>query len=155
MKNVMKTLLIAGTLFALPLTAAQARPSAGYDGAGRFNRAERVERMKFADNLNLSPQQRQQFKKHQFEQRKAMITLRSKLDLLRIELNEAACATKPDLRKIDRIAERMGNVHTEMTKQRIHARIQRNSILTDEQKQSVNDQRAMMPMKRGPKGMRN
>ena len=155
MKNVMKTLLIAGTLFALPLTAAQARPSAGPDGAGRFNRVERVEKMKFADNLNLSPQQRQQLQKHQFEQRKAMIALRSKLDLLRIELDEAACATKPDLRKIDRIAERMGNVHTEMTKQRVHARIQRNSILTDEQQQSLNDRRPMMSRERGPKGMRN
>jgi len=139
----MKGILIAGTLFALSLTAAEARPCSQSDGGGRFGR---VERMGIADNLTLSPQQREQLQKHRFEQRKSMITLHSKLDMLRIELDEAAFAGKPDMRKIDRIAEKIGNVHTEMTKKRIHSRIQVNNILTDEQKRSVNNQRTIMPM---------
>jgi len=142
----MKGILIAGTLFALPLTAAEARPCSQSDGGGRFGRVERMERMGIADNLTLSPQQREQLQKHRFDQRKSMITLHSKLDMLRIELDEAAFAGKPDMRKIDRIAEKIGNVHTEMTKKRIHSRIQVNNILTDEQKQSVNNQRTIMPM---------
>ncbi|WP_150084333.1 hypothetical protein [Prosthecochloris aestuarii] len=72
MKNIMKGILIAGTLFALSLTAAEARPCSQSDGGGRFGR---VERMGIADNLTLSPQQREELQKHRFDQRKSMITL--------------------------------------------------------------------------------
>ncbi len=151
----MKSLLIAGTLFALPLTAAEARPFTNPDGAGRFDRMERVEKMRIADNLNLSSEQREQLQQHRFEQRKAMINLRSKLAMLRIELDEAALAKRPDMRKIDMIAKKIGDVHTAMTSKRIRSRIYVHNILTDEQQQSFNNQRGMMPMERGPKGMRN
>ncbi|ARM31789.1 hypothetical protein B9H02_11415 [Prosthecochloris sp. HL-130-GSB] len=154
MNSFMKTVVIGGMLFVMPVTGLLARPCGGQGGPGDFRRMDSPRAERIFDDLNLSQKQQKQLQQHRLEQRKSMIGLRSKLALLRTDLAEASLASRPDMSKIDEISDRIGNVHAEMTKERIRSRVYVRSILTDKQKEIMDSRRAMKAERNPGRGNR-
>lgn len=155
MKTMMKSFVIGGMLLVMPVTGLLARPHGGPGMQDSYSRMDRPRAERMIDNLSLTPDQREALQQHRLEQRKKMINLRSKLALLRTDLAEAALKDKPNMRQIDRIADKIGNVKAQMTKERIRSRLQVRGMLTDEQQEMMDSRRLMMsPGKGGCRGMR-
>jgi len=97
--------------------------------------------------LDLTDKQIELLKEKRFEQRKTMINLRSQQDSLQADLAELASTNKPDLREIDRLAAKIGDLHGQMTAERIKGIVFLRSILSKEQQNLLDARRLVFGMK--------
>ena len=153
-----KRLLIAVLVVVIvPLSAAQAKPfgfgPASGPGGGAKGSAGMLGPAVMAD-LNLTTEQIDLLKKNKIEKRKVMVKLQSDLRLLRIDLAEAASQDKPDMRKIEAMSREVGDIHGQMTAERIKSIVYLRSILTDEQKKVMDARRVGFGMMNGKKAGR-
>ncbi len=103
----------------------------------------------FVAGLNLTDGQIDQLKKNKNEKRKTMITLRSDLRLLRVDLAEAASKSNPDMGAIKRMSREIGDVHARLTEERVRGIIYLRSVLNDEQRKILDERRMQFGMKNG------
>lgn len=136
-------LLLVFCALAAPVTL-QARPG-GSPGNGPDDPA-------LMAGLNLTDKQIELLKSKRFEQRKTMISLRSQQESLHADLAEAASANKPDLKEIDRLAAKIGELHGQMTAERIKGIVFLRSILSKKQQNILDTQRLLHGMK-GERGI--
>lgn len=138
-----KRLLIAAlVVVVMPLSAAQAKPFAFGPGGGAKGDAGMMRQgPAIMSDLNLTAEQIELLKKNKIEKRKAMVKLQSDLRLLRIDLAEAASKDRPDMRKIEAMSGKVGDIHGQMTAERTKSIVYLRSILTDEQRKKMDSQR--------------
>ncbi|NUK47365.1 periplasmic heavy metal sensor [Prosthecochloris sp. DSM 1685] len=147
MKRTVRTFALAGMLMLMPVIAGHAEPGGnpGYHGPKSEGRATgHAESRKLFDDLELSAQQVERLKKDKMERRKTMIRLRSELDLLHAEMAQSAFSEKPDMKNLEDLSVRIGDVHARMTMQRIRSLVFLRSLLTDEQKKLMDSRHLMM-----------
>ena len=141
-----KRLLIAVLVVVImPLSAAQAKPfgfgpsygpGGGKGEAGMLGSGPAI-----MSDLNLTTEQIDLLKKNKIEKRKAMVKLQSDLRLLRIDLAEAASQDNPNMRKIEAMSRKVGDIHGQMTAERTKSIVYLRSILTDEQRKIMDSRR--------------
>ncbi len=150
MMNCRTRIAAASLVLLIPALLAGPRPVTAFGPERTSRKAEfRQDRQEFDGRkmfnaLDLSPKQLAQLKKHKLRQRKRMITLRAQLDLLRADMAEAAFRDNPDRTAINALAGKIGDIHAQMTVDRIEALIYLRRILNDEQKR-VMDSHHMFP----------
>ena len=146
-----RLLIAAFVVVIMPLSAAQARPFGFGPAAGPGGGAKGDVGMlgpAVMSDLNLTAEQVDLLKKNKMEKRKTMVNLQSDLRLLRIDLAEAASQDKPDMRKIEAMSRKVGDIHGQMTAEKIKSIVYLRSILTDEQRKIMDAQRVGFgPMK--------
>jgi len=147
MHDFQKRLIIAFlALMMLPMTTLQAKQNSN----GPRNARDCYEPDRgFVAGLNLTDSQIDLLKKNKNEKRKTMITLRSDLRLLRVDLAEAASRSNPDMVKIKRISRKIGDVHARLTEERVRGIIYLRSVLNDEQRKILDERRMQFGMKNG------
>ena len=148
MHQLRKRFLIAVlVLVIMPLSAVQAKPfgfgpAFGPGGGGPKGGPGLVETgPEVIADLNLSSEQIERLRKKKIAQRKTMIKLHSQLQVLRVDLAEAANRENPDMRTIETMSRQIGDIHGQMTAERIKSVVYLRSILNDEQKKIMDAHR--------------
>lgn len=131
------TMIMLVAFMMIPLTAVQAKPGPGAMGGGRPG---------MFVGLNLTDNQIDLLKNDRVTRHKKMIRLRSDLETVRIDLAEAASANVPNMREINRLSTRIGDIRGQMTAERTKGIVYMRSILTDEQKRQMDTRRMIMGM---------
>ena len=123
----------------LPLSVVQAKPygpgqsvdaGGGSKGGGDLVAAG----PQVIHDLNLSTKQIDLLEKKKVEKRKTMINLQSQLRLLQVDLAEAAKRNNPDIQSIEAMSGKVGNIHGQMTAERIKSIVYLRSILNNNQR---------------------
>ncbi|MCD4814642.1 periplasmic heavy metal sensor [bacterium] len=153
MKQIQKSIMIAVIALVMAAPAAMARPMGG--GAG--GPGARSEMMAggpsgMISQLNLTKEQIDLLKKEKLKKRKTMIQQHSTLELLQIDLAEEVGRDNPNMGKIEKMAKKIGDIHGQMTAERVKSIIYLRSILTDEQKQIMEVQQLHFEGMGGHKG---
>ncbi len=147
--NVKKTMIIA--LFALMMVPASilqadAKPWKGPESMkgrpGMFI------------GLDLTENQIDLLKADRMSRHKRVVRLKGDLETLRLDLAEAASVKSPNMQKIDRLSNKIGNVKGRITAERTKGIIYLRSILTPEQKRKMDTRRLIMGMMKERKGGR-
>ena len=140
-------LVAAFIVVTMPLSAAQAKPfgfgpSYGPGGGAKGDAGMMGPGPAIMSDLNLTTEQIDLLKKNKIEKRKAVVKLQSDLRLLRIDLAEAASQDNPNMRKIEAMSRKVGDIHGQMTAERTKSIVYLRSVLTDEQKKIMDARRA-------------
>lgn len=158
MHQLRKRLVIAVLIAVImPISAAQAKPfgfgpTYGPGGGGPKGESGLMAvGPRIMADLNLSTEQIDLLRKKKIEQRKTMIKLHSQLRLLQVDLREAASQEKPNLRTIETMSRKVGDIHGEMTAERTKSIVYLRSILTDEQRKVMDAHRLEFGMMQGKK----
>ena len=123
----------------LPLSVVQAKPygpgqsvdaGSGSKGGGDLVAAG----PQVIQALNLSAKQIDLLEKKKVEKRKTMIKMQSQLQLLQVDLAEAASRNNPDMRSIEAMSGEVGNIQGQMMAERIKSIVYLRSILNDKQR---------------------
>lgn len=142
-----KRLLIAVLVVVImPLSTAQAKPfgfgpAFGPGGGAKGDAGMLGPGPAIMSDLNLTTEQIDLLKKNKIEKRKTMVKLQSDLRLLRIDLAEAASQDNPNMRKIEVMSRKVGDIHGQMTAERTKSIVYLRSILTDEQRKIMDSRR--------------
>ncbi len=130
------TMIMLVAFMMIPMTAVQAKPGPGAMGGrpGMFV------------GLNLTDNQIDLLKNDKVKRHKKMIRLRSDLETVRVDLAEAASANVPNMRDINRLSNRIGDIRGQMIAERTKGIVYMRSILTDEQKKQMDTRRMIMGM---------
>ena len=140
----------------LPLSVVQAKPfgaGQGFDAGGgpKGGPGLMAAGPQVMNDLNLSAEQIDLLEKKKVEKRKTMINLHSQLQLLQVDLAEAANRKNPDMKSIDAMSRKVGNIHGQMTAERIKSIVYLRSILNDDQRKIMDAHRLEFGMMRGMK----
>ena len=138
------TMMMLVVCLMIPMATLQAKPGQGpmQDRRGMFV------------DLDLTDNQIDLLKNDRVKRHKRMIKLRSDLELVRVDLREAASADAPSMRQIDLLSNRIGEIRGQMTAERTKGIVYLRSILTDEQKRKMDTRRMMRGMMKEKKGPR-
>lgn len=130
------TMIMLVALMVIPMTAVQAKPGPGAMGGrpGMFV------------GLNLTDNQIDLLRNDRVKRHKKMIGLRSDLETVRVDLAEAASTNVPNMREINRLSNRIGDIRGQMTEERTKGVVYMRSILTDEQKRQMDTRRMILGM---------
>ncbi len=133
----MTTIMLVALLM-IPMTAVQAKPNPGAmkGKPGMFI------------GLDLTDNQIDLLKNDRVKRQKEMIRLRSDLETVRVDLAESASAKVPNVKEINRLSTRIGDIHGQMTAERTKGIVYMRSILTDEQKKQMDTRRVISGMKK-------
>lgn len=153
-KKAFLTLAVLVTSLALLTASAQAMPPGG-PGKGPGEKSEMMAPggPHMMASLNLTDGQIEKLKEEKFTKRKRMIQLRSERETLELDLEKELSADQPNLGKVEKIAKKMGEHHSQMVVQRAQSLIFLKSILTDEQKK-VLDAHQLAPGNHGMQKMK-
>jgi Spy/CpxP family protein refolding chaperone len=102
--------------------------------------------------LKLTAAQREQIKDDRVARAKRMIQMRAETQTLKLDLHEAEREEKPDLAKVESIANQLGQLHAKMIVERAKGRAYFLSILTPEQKKMITEKRFEEPCEDGTCG---
>jgi len=94
--------------------------------------------------LNLSSEQFAKLRQDRMDGRRQMIKTTAEMQTLHLDMNEELMKDKPDLSKIEKIANQIGNLHARMILQRSKAAIFFKSILTPEQRKKLDEMHLQM-----------
>lgn len=142
-----KRLIVAGIIFLVAinlaaLTTMLARQRQQAETIERQNMADSLRRAKanrfIRDELQLSPQQFEQFRalsRENFQQSRPLL---DQMEIKRAEMLEELAKPKPDHEKLDQIALEIGNLHTELKKNTIDHFLQLKTVCTPAQQQGLN-----------------
>lgn len=136
LRKMTMTMLIA-VLMMIPMTTVQAKPGPGAAMNGRPG---------MFIGLDLTDNQIELLKNDKIKRHKRMISLRSDLETVRVDLAEAASAKVPNMREIDRLSNRIGDIRGQMTAERTKGIVYMRSLLTDEQKRKMDTRRIILGM---------
>jgi hypothetical protein len=132
----------------LPLSVVQAKPYGAPPKGGPGLMAAGPQVM---NDLNLSAKQIDLLEKKKVEKRKTMINLHSQLQLLQVDLAEAANRNNPDMKSIEAMSRKVGDIHGQMTAERIKSIVYLRSVLNDDQRKIMDAHRLEFGMMRGMK----
>jgi Spy/CpxP family protein refolding chaperone len=121
------TLAVGANLWASPLQ--NAAPGQG--------QGDKKPAREWIQSLGLSPDQVAKLRENRLEERKQMIKTRSEMETLQLDLSEEGMKDKPDMAKVEKLAQQMGQIHARMIVQRVKGVTFLRSILTPEQKQKL------------------
>ncbi len=93
---------------------------------------------KWAD-LNLTDEQRREFKHLDLEHKKSTLSARNKLELNEAELEYVLDADDVNLRQVNNLIDDIYDQKAELEKQKIATRLKKCDLLTDEQKEIFDD----------------
>jgi periplasmic protein CpxP/Spy len=125
--SVMGVVFLVGSTLAMPPGEGPGRPGGPRGG----------DDTRLIESLDLTSEQIVLLKKDKIVKRKKSIKLRAELETLQIDMAEVSMANNPDLQKVDKIANAMGNIRGQMIALRVRSVIYLRSILTDEQKKKM------------------
>lgn len=137
LRKMTMTMLIA-VLMMIPMTTVQAKPGPGAAMNGS--------RSGMFIGLDLTDNQIELLKNDKIKRHKRMISLRSDLETVRVDLAEAASAKVPNMKEIDRLSNRIGDIRGQMTAERTKGIVYMRSLLTDEQKRKMDTRRIILGM---------
>ena len=140
-KKLIAVLLIA--LLVVPVTTSFAERCSYSGGYGEDHEARREkfkEKMdRLSEDLNLTPEQKDQMKAHHKESRQTMEKLRGEMKEYRKALKEELKKENPDRPAIARTVAKMKDVQGRMIDQRVNNFLQMKKILTPEQYQKLSE----------------
>ena len=135
MKNSIRRTVIysvaAAMLVAAPCVFAQ--PMRGYDGEGKGGEKRTARREKFAEELGLTPEQREAIKAQKEESKTKIKEVQEELRTSRKALHEELKKPETDRTAIDNIVYRMKEAQGELIDQRVNRFLAMKKILTPEQ----------------------
>ena len=100
-----------------------------------------------ADDLELTDQQIEQIRQNSLAERKEMIQLRADLQTAKLEMRELMIADKLDKARVLKKNDEISDLKAKMAKKRLEARLNRLSILTDEQRANYRQNNMQRPFK--------
>lgn len=87
-----------------------------------------------SDPLNLTPEQKKEFKKLDLQFEKDTISLRNELELKNLEKEVELEADTPDLQKLNKLIDTIHNLQASIEKKRMAIELKKRSLLTEEQR---------------------
>ena len=93
---------------------------------------------KWAD-LNLTDEQRREFKRLDLEHKKSTVAARNQLEVSEAELEYVLDADDVNLRQVNNLIDDIYDQKAELEKQKIATRLKKRDLLTDEQKEIFDD----------------
>ena len=103
------------------------------DGPG-FGFGHRMGILKWAEELELTPEQVKKIETVRLEMAKATIELRNQLELKQLELRELISADQPDRKRIEAKIDEIAPLRTALLKKHIEHRLAMKDVLTSEQR---------------------
>lgn len=103
---------------------------------------------RLAQELNLTPDQKNRFEQLRFQAEKAAIQSRAATETARLELRQLLRAENPDRAAIERKITEIGNLHTQEMKAKMGMMLDMRGVLTAEQRaklKQLREQHGMMP----------
>jgi Spy/CpxP family protein refolding chaperone len=106
--------------------------------------------MGMAEDLKLTADQKDQLKADRLTRAKRLIALRAEAQILKLDLREAEDEDKPDLGRIQSLANKLGQIHAKQIVERAKGRVFFLGLLTPEQKKTFEEGRGQGRHERGP-----
>jgi len=165
-KNVYTMLMSVGLLTAaLTLSQSTASLAASDDSLPQGtqeqqqgNESDGMGSGRFMKDLNLSSEQIGKLRQNRSESQKQMIKMMADMKTLQVDLSDEMMKDKTDMGRVQKLADQMGKLHSQMIIQRVKGIEYLKSILNPEQKQKLKEIEAQhvgmwMGMDMGKKGM--
>lgn len=104
----------------------------------KIRKGDDVEHIVFnqADMLNLTDEQKKEFKKIDLAFEKDIISTKNELEVARLEMDVAMDEDNPDLKKINNLIDTIHAKEASIEKKRIATDLKKRDLLTDEQKKN-------------------
>lgn len=90
------------------------------------------------DELNLTDEQKKDFKKLDLAHEKEIISTKNELDVAKLELDVELDEDNPDIKRINSLIDKIHSLEAEIEKKRIATEFRKRNLLTEEQKKYFN-----------------